>query len=119
MTPSPAIAFRPTPPPPAQARAEPKIARPPTPSAPPAHHRAPAHVAPAPAHLDVNAIPWAHVRIDGVARGETPLLGLTLPAGSHQLELTNEPLGARRDVRIELRPGEHARRLEDLTRPAP
>jgi serine/threonine-protein kinase len=68
------------------------------------------------ATLDLNAQPWAHVRIDGVARGETPLLDLPLVAGPHAIELTNEPLGARRELTVTLRPGEHARRIEDLTR---
>jgi len=85
------------------------------------HARAAASPAPtiatptAPALLDVNASPWAHVRVDGAARGETPLLGLSLPAGTHTLELTNEPLGAHRELTITLHPGEHARRVEDLT----
>jgi tRNA A-37 threonylcarbamoyl transferase component Bud32 len=69
-----------------------------------------------PATLDVNASPWAHVRIDGQPRGETPLLGIVLPAGAHTLELVNEPLGVRRQLTVELRPGDHARRIEDLTR---
>jgi hypothetical protein len=69
-----------------------------------------------PATLDVNATPWAHVRVDGAPRGETPLLGLSLPAGRHTLELSNEPLGVHRELTLTLRPGEHARRVEDLSR---
>ncbi|MDB4969060.1 MAG: serine/threonine protein kinase [Myxococcales bacterium] len=70
----------------------------------------------APALLDVNASPWAHVRIDGKARGETPLLGLKLPPGTHTVELTNEPLGIDRALTITLKSSEHARVVEDLTR---
>ncbi len=70
----------------------------------------------APAILDINATPWAHVRVDGTPRGETPLLGLSLPAGAHTVELTNEPLGVHRELTLTLRPGEHARRVEDLSR---
>src|SRR6185312_13474934 len=70
----------------------------------------------APATLDVNATPWAHVRVDGTPRGETPLLGLSLPAGTHTIELANEPLGVHRELTVTLRPGEHARRVEDLSR---
>jgi serine/threonine-protein kinase len=68
----------------------------------------------APALLDVNATPWAHVRIDGLPRGETPLLGLALSPGTHDIELTNEPLGAHRVLTVTLQPGEHARRVEAL-----
>ncbi len=75
------------------------------------------HAAPAePALLDVNASPWAHVRVDGKPRGETPLLGLALPPGPHTIELTNEPLGVHRELTVTLQPGEHARRVEDLSR---
>ncbi len=69
-----------------------------------------------PALLDLNASPWAHVRIDGRERGETPLLGLSLPAGTHTVEFTNEPLGVHRQVVVTLRSGEHARRVVDLSR---
>jgi serine/threonine protein kinase len=79
-------------------------------------HRHDAPPALAPAELDLNAQPWAHVRIDGVDRGETPLLSLALTPGAHTLELANEPLGVRRVLTLILRPGEHLRRIEDLTR---
>jgi serine/threonine-protein kinase len=86
------------------------------------HHAGAPHVPPsastaaaAPALLDVNATPWAHVRVDGAPRGETPLLGLSLPAGTHTLELSNEPLGVHRELTVILRPGEHATRVEDLS----
>jgi serine/threonine-protein kinase len=68
------------------------------------------------ASLDLNAVPWAHVRIDGNDRGDTPLLDVVLPAGQHRVELINEPLGVRRELSIELHPGEHARRVETLSR---
>ncbi len=67
------------------------------------------------ATLDLNATPWAHVRIDGRDLGDTPLLSLELTAGSHRVELINEPLGIRREVVVELHPGEHARRVERLS----
>jgi hypothetical protein len=59
------------------------------------------------------------VRIDGHDRGETPLLGLSLAPGTHEVELVNEPLGARRVFTVALHSGEHARRIEDLRRSAP
>jgi hypothetical protein len=67
------------------------------------------------ARLDLNATPWAHVRIDGRDRGDTPLLDVELPVGPHRVELINEPLGVRREVTVELHPGEHARRVETLS----
>ena len=42
--------------------------------------------------------------------------GLSLPPGTHSLELTNEPLGVHRELSVTLHPGEHARRVEDLSR---
>jgi len=68
----------------------------------------------APAHLDLNAVPWAVVRIDGTPRGETPLLGVALAPGRHTVELENEPLGVRRRLVLDLAPGEHLRRVEEL-----
>jgi hypothetical protein len=118
------VAAPPTPAPPAPAPPTPAPAQPLTPRPtvkPAARHLGPPppsspRAADAPALLDVNATPWAHVRVDGVPRGETPLLGLSLPPGTHTLELSNEPLGAHRELTLTLRPGEHARRVEDLTR---
>jgi len=66
------------------------------------------------AHLDLNAVPWATVRIDGAASGETPLLAVALKPGRHTIELENPPLGIKRTVVLELGPGEHLRRIEDL-----
>jgi tRNA A-37 threonylcarbamoyl transferase component Bud32 len=95
--------------------AKPAPSRPPSRPAP---RRAEAERAtpPAPALLDVNATPWAHVCVDGTPRGETPLLGLSLPPGAHTIDLANEPLGVHRELTVTLRPGEHVRRVEDLTR---
>jgi len=39
--------------------------------------------------LDINASPWAEVRIDGRLVGTTPILGLKLPAGRHQVTFSN------------------------------
>jgi serine/threonine-protein kinase len=89
------------------------VAAKPSPHAP----RKPTATAPAaPATLDLNAVPWAHVRIDGADRGETPLLGLSLPPGPHRIELANEPLGVRRELRLDLPPAGHVERVVDLTK---
>jgi tRNA A-37 threonylcarbamoyl transferase component Bud32 len=87
-------------------------------AAAPARHRSePPRRIEEPAQLDLNATPWAHVRIDGQHRGETPLLGLVLPPGEHRIELTNEPLGLHRELTITLTPGQHLQRVEDLAKP--
>lgn len=40
-----------------------------------------------PGTLTVNTYPWAKVFVDGADLGRTPLVGHSLPAGTHQLEL--------------------------------
>ena len=59
-----------------------------------------------PAHLNVNAVPWAEVRIGDRSLGVTPLFGIELPPGPHTLRLANAPLGRERETRIVLEPGE-------------
>jgi serine/threonine-protein kinase len=78
------------------------------------HHPAASPLSPG--VLDLNAVPWAHVRIDGQLRGETPLLAVALSPGAHEVELVNEPLGVRRVLRVEVKPGERVERIEDLSR---
>jgi hypothetical protein len=48
------------------------------------HHRHPRGT------LSVNAIPWAHLYIDGHAAGHTPRRGLVLETGRHQLRLVTQ-----------------------------
>jgi tRNA A-37 threonylcarbamoyl transferase component Bud32 len=60
----------------------------------------------APATLDLNAIPWADVWVDGVARGTTPVRGISLAGGRHRVRLVNGPLGVERTIAITLRAGE-------------
>jgi serine/threonine-protein kinase len=100
----------------------PRVPSPERSSSPPTHEPTRAHptrhadrATSAPAILDVNATPWAHVRVDGKLQGETPLIGLSLPAGIHTIELANEPLGVHREIRITLQPGEHVTRVEELS----
>ncbi|MFK7986728.1 MAG: serine/threonine-protein kinase [Sandaracinaceae bacterium] len=68
----------------------------------------------APAHVSINAIPWARVRIDGRDAGITPLLDVALPAGRHVVSLENDALGVR-DVRVlRLSPGASERLVVTL-----
>jgi serine/threonine protein kinase len=52
--------------------------------------------------LDLNAMPWASVYIDGKYRGETPIQGLRLAAGPHRVRLVNRKHGKRHSLRIEI-----------------
>lgn len=63
--------------------------------------------------VDINAQPWAAVSIDGVAIGETPLGGVRLSAGPHEVTFTHPDLGQRRD-RIVVITGERTRLAVDL-----
>ncbi len=67
--------------------------------------------------LSLNVIPWARVRLGKRLLGDTPLRRVRLPAGRHLLLLVNGEFGVRRRIRVEIRPGQHTRRLVDL-RPA-
>jgi hypothetical protein len=46
--------------------------------------------------LNINAIPWAEVTIDGTRLGPTPLGNVSLPVGSHEVVFTHPQLGERR-----------------------
>lgn len=66
--------------------------------------------------LFLESEPWAYVSIDGAPLGShTPLLGLRLPAGTHQLELKNPVLGLQKSMKVEIKAGEDARHFLDLT----
>lgn len=78
----PATAPAPTPaePRPAPRPTAPPVRRPPPPEGGPA---APAGVA----VLFVNSRPWAQVFVDGTRLGNTPLTGVTIPAGQHRIRI--------------------------------
>jgi hypothetical protein len=48
--------------------------------------------------LNVNAVPWADVSIDGRAVGQTPLANLKVPVGRHEVVLRHPQFGERREV---------------------
>ena len=50
--------------------------------------------------IDIQALPWAHVYVAGKRRGTTPLKGLRLPVGQHQVTLVNPEAGIRRTVTV-------------------
>ena len=71
------------------------------------------------ARLSINALPWAEVRVDGQKRGNTPLRALTLPAGTHEVELLCPPLGVRESLRVALPQGGRAKLVVDLAKSPP
>lgn len=48
--------------------------------------------------LNVNAVPWAQIWIDGRPAGETPLANVSLPIGPHELVFRHPELGERRET---------------------
>ena len=47
--------------------------------------------------LNINAVPWAAVWIDGTAFGETPLGNLSIPPGEHEIVFRHPQFGERRE----------------------
>ena len=53
--------------------------------------------------MDVNALPWAEVFVDGKRVGETPIANLAVPIGPHEVTLRNPKFAEqRRSVVISL-----------------
>ena len=67
------------------------------------------------ARLSVQATPWAEVRIDGSPVGNTPRRNVTLPAGTHRVQLVCPPLGRAVTVPLPAADGEDLRVLADLS----
>jgi hypothetical protein len=55
--------------------------------------------------LKVNSRPWAQVFIDGKPYGPTPKMNITLPVGSHKVELVNDEFGVKRNVDVHITSG--------------
>jgi serine/threonine-protein kinase len=64
--------------------------------------------------LSLQAEPWARVFIDGAVVGETPLLGLTLPAGRHSVRLENPVYRLTRTLVVDIEPNGALRKFVDL-----
>jgi hypothetical protein len=50
--------------------------------------------------LNINAVPWAEVSIDGKSLGLTPLGNLSVPVGTHEIVFKHPQLGERRQTAI-------------------
>ena len=46
--------------------------------------------------LNVNALPWANVWVDGQSVGETPIGNLSLPIGTHEVVFRHPDFGEQR-----------------------
>ncbi len=63
---------------------------------------------------DINASPWAEVRVDGTDRGTTPIIGLKLPAGRHRAVFSNPELGVSKKRNFVVRAGETTRLIVEM-----
>ena len=66
--------------------------------------------------LEINAVPWAYVSIDGGPEVETPIRGRVLSAGRHRIVIRNPVLEKQRELAVNIAPGETARYVVDLNR---
>jgi PEGA domain len=66
--------------------------------------------------VNVNAVPWAEVFIDGRPVGETPIGNLSLPIGPHEVVLRHPQLGERRHA-LSVVAGQPIRLSVDMNKP--
>ena len=78
------------------------------PGLPPVTATAPAAVDSTPGRLTVGATPWCTVTVDGVGRGQTPVVGLSLPPGTHRIACINPERGTQ-ERSVTLTPGQDLR----------
>ena len=64
--------------------------------------------------LDVNAIPWAEVRVGNKPLGTTPLLGISLPAGRHLVVFTHPDMREPLRKNVVIHPQQTTRLVVDL-----
>ncbi len=64
--------------------------------------------------LTLNALPWAHVTIDGEKAQDTPILKLPITAGAHVIKLVCPPTGREFKLPVLVNPDEDVRRVVDL-----
>jgi serine/threonine protein kinase len=60
--------------------------------------------------LELNALPWAKVYVDGRYVGDTPVQGLKLAAGVRRVRLVNPERGLVKELRITIPPGRRVSR---------
>jgi hypothetical protein len=79
---------------------------------PPRMEEAPPPPAAEDGFLTLDTIPWSNVALGNRRLGTTPLIRFRLPAGEHNLTLTNPEQGIRSTYRVVVQPGQTtARRI--------
>jgi hypothetical protein len=56
--------------------------------------------------LSLDAYPWCHVKIDGKVIGDTPLIHVQVPAGTHVVTLENFQENLQKTTEVTIKPGE-------------
>jgi serine/threonine protein kinase len=79
---------------------------------PPAAKSSPARTAPG--LLRLNSRPWSQVSIDGKPVGNTPLMNLSLPAGTHSVRMVNPQFGLTKTIKLQIQPGQTLTKVIDL-----
>jgi serine/threonine-protein kinase len=64
--------------------------------------------------LRVNSRPWAQIFVDGRMMGNTPQLGMALPAGKHDVKLVNPLLGMSRKFSVRIQSGKIETKIVEL-----
>ncbi|MDB4973202.1 MAG: serine/threonine protein kinase [Myxococcaceae bacterium] len=59
-----------------------------------------------PGTLRINSRPWSQVTIDGRQVGNTPQMNVSLPAGTHKVTLVNPEFNLRKNLTINIKPGQ-------------
>ncbi len=68
--------------------------------------------------LDVACVPWCRIQIDGKAIARpSPVIGLKLAAGEHELVLEHPPSGKKRTKTITIKAGKHLRDITQFSEP--
>lgn len=65
--------------------------------------------------LRINTRPWSNVFVDGRLVGNTPQMGIQLPAGRHRITLVNSDLGIRKLVEVTIVAGKVETKIITLT----
>ncbi|MBL8922657.1 MAG: serine/threonine protein kinase [Myxococcaceae bacterium] len=69
---------------------------------------------PAVGKLSLQTEPWTHVSLGGKALGDTPLLQIPLPAGRHQLKLSNDQEKINLTIEVDIKPGQLTKKVLKL-----
>ncbi len=64
--------------------------------------------------LEINAYPWAKVRVKGKELGVTPLK-VSLPPGTYDVELENPVVNVKRTVSLIIKENEETKHFEKLS----